>query len=258
MASVKLEELFGEELSRGLRVFTGGRTVVDAVDLKPDETDAIVACLGDTVDMVRRVSPAIAETIDKHKSFFVKAGMIAKALFPGNKPLRYPSEPGSLGVSAIIPQAIKYAATPSATQPAYTDYTTNSWTISLTAGTPAYLFGSSTNWYKASPVDEKHTLLAIPKDGVVEIGTTPSIYQMRMTTEIQAKYSPWAVHPLVDQTIERNKSIFQYNTLGPVIVYPNLGFKWAVMPHATGNSTIRVLGLFFYEHDFLSDLKWVA
>lgn len=225
--------------------------------LTPAEESAVRRCLENCLKPLEKVSPIIASTMRTHTEFFMKAAQVAKAHFPESKPIAYPAEPGTIGVDFLIPQAVKYTTTPSPTLPAYTSYKNNLWEMDLVAGTPSWILGDGTNWYKACPETRKHVLLAIAKDGVVEVGTTPKIRQMVLKSEIQAKYSPWVVHPLVEETIEAEKKIYQYNTLGSLLVYHDLGVMWGVMPEANATSVIKLLGLFFYEYDFMPTLKWL-
>ena len=255
MVSVSIEEIVRE---LALPIFAGGRAVVDVEVITPDENKAITQCVSDCVAMLEKVSPKLATTMRDHLPFFMKAGAIAKAHFPTVKPIRYPSEPGTIGVNVLIPQAIKYVVTPSATDPCYTSYSTNLWEMPLTAGTAAYILGDGTNYYKAHPHTDQHTLLALPKDCVIEIGSTPKFDQMRIWTEIQAKYSPWTVYPLVEQPIEEGKTIYQYNTLAAQIITHDLGVMWGLMPKYAGTAILKLLGLYFYEHDFHPTLKWVS
>jgi len=258
MASEKLWDLFREERDRGLNIFAGGREVVDYIELTDQEQEAIHTVVDNVGKLLRRVSSALADDWEAQRSAFIKMGGIAKGLFPEAKPISFPSEPGMIGVIPIIPQAIKYAATPSATYPCYTDYATNSWDISLTAGTASYLLGSSANYYKASPTTNAHSFMVIAQNGIIEVGSTPSLDQFRVITEVSTKYGIYAPHALVDQTIEVNKSIYQYPTLGMIPVFHDLGIKLSAMPIATKTADIRMLGLVFYEHDFLSDVTYVS
>ena len=259
MPSISVGELFGEEISKGLMIFSGGKNVLEVEELKPEEVDAIQTCVRNSARILEKISPSIARDFKEHESVFIKFGQVAKKLFGVSKPITYPSEPGTIGVNLLIPQALKYAASADVTNnPCWTNYTTNSWEISLTAGTAAYLLGDGTNYYKPSPTTNKHELIVIMKDGVVEIGSTPKIRQMLLKTEVQYKYSPWTVHPLIELPIEDNKAVYQYNTLGVVPLYHTLGTMWGVMPEKSGTSTILLIGLFFYEHDFFSSLTYVS
>jgi len=258
MASIRLWDLFREERDRGLNIFAGGREVVDHLSLGDAEQEAVHTVVDLMIRLVRRVAPPLADDLEFQRPAFIKWAGVAKGIFPEQKPVTFPSEPGSIGVAPIIPQAIKYNATPSATYPCYTDYTTNTWNISLTAGTTAYLLGSAAAFYKASPTTNAHSFMVIAQNGIIEVGTSPSIDQFKLTTEVASKYGIYAPHALVDQPIVENKSIYQYPTLGMIPVYHDLGVKLAAMPIKSGTADIRLFGLVFYEHDFLSDLTHVT
>jgi len=222
------------------------------------EIDAIRNCVRFGHRLLERVSPKLAADFLAHETAFIKWGAVAKATFPVEKSITFPSQAGTIGVNLLIPQAIRYVVSPTAAEPAYTDYKTNLWEIDLTAGTAAYLLGSAAYFYKASPEDEKHAFLIIMRDGLIEVGTSPRIQQFRLITQAETKYGIWTPHPLVHQTIEREKLIFQYPTVGMIPVYHNFGIRWSAMPRYTGTSVLKLLGLFFYEHDFAPDLKWVS
>jgi len=255
MGSISFSKLFYEELGKGLKIFSGGREQVEVSSLTTAEENAIQECMKESARLIERISPKLARDWMNHLTIALKFGQIAKAKFPVEKPISFPAEPGHLGVSPLIPQAIKYVSSPSSTNPAYSDYTINTWNISLTAGSAAYLLGSASAYYKANPTTDQHTLLVIFKDGLIEIGSSPKIQQIHFITEIQTRYGPWAVHPLIEIPIEPEKTIYQYNTLGVIPVYHDLGVKLSVLPEATGTSHLPLLGVFFYEYNFWSSLK---
>lgn len=255
---MKLEELFAEERQRGIDIFFGGRESVEYIKPTQREIGEIEKCLNIAQSRLAKVSPTLAAEFANQKSLFIKFGGIAKALWPGTKPISFPSQTGHIGVNVLIPAFIKYYATASSTYPCYTDYTANSWNISLTAGTAAYLFGDGTNYYKASPTDEKHELIVIMQNGVVEIGSTPKIDQMRIITQAETKYGIWTVHPLIDVPIEQGKAIYQYNTIGAVPIFHDFGIMWKVMPTVSGTSTLKLIGIAYYEHDFASDTLYIS
>ena len=256
--SVKISDLFKDEIARGIPIFTGGRDVIEYVRPTETEISEVDRCVNDVLSVLRKVSPTIAADYEKQKTVFEKFAGIAKAKFPGLKSITYPGTSGNIGVMALIPQAIRYVATPSASTPAYTSYPANSWDLSLTAGTAAYFFGDGTNYYKASPTDGQRALLVVAQNGVVEVGSSPKLCQMRIWTQAETKYSPWAVNPLVEVPLEMGKAVYQYNTLGVVPVYHYFGIQWGAMPIASGTSTIKLLGLVFYEYDLFSGLKYVS
>jgi hypothetical protein len=258
MVSARIEELFGEELARGVPVFAGGRAVVDTTALTDDETKAVRRCISDYVEHLNLVCPTLATTVKNQESFLLKAAQVAKASFTSPKPLRYPSEPGAAGVMPLIPQALKWVASPNVDNPCYTSFKTNLWEIDLTAGTTTYLLGDGTNYYRTSKTKDQVSLIALPKDCLVEIGSTPKLSQFRVYTEIQKKYGPYAVEPLIEVPIVSDKVIYQYPTLGSVLLAKDLGTMWEAMPTYSGTSRLMLLGLVFFEHDFMPTLKWVA
>ncbi|MEM2619078.1 MAG: hypothetical protein QW356_06305 [Candidatus Hadarchaeales archaeon] len=247
--SVTLEALFP-----GLRVFGGGRATVEVEELTDEEIKAVKDCIADYTLSLSRVSPPLADLIRAHEQFFLSCAKVAKGIFPTSKPIRYPSEPGTIGVMPIAPQFVRYKANvPS-------DYDLNTWNVSLTAGTPCYLLGSATAWYKTSSDTGKYTLLAIPKDGIVGVGSAPPVNQLVLSTEIQQKYSAWFVQPLRELSDDPDRPIFQFNTLGSLMLTHNLGVRLGMMPYASGTYAIKLLGLGFYEHDFLgtATLVWIT
>lgn len=255
--SVKIAELFAPERDVA-PIFGGGREVVEYAELTSSELEAIERCVRFGYELLRKISPDLAEDFLRHLPIFQKFGGIAKALFPGDKPIAFPSEPGKIGVNFIVPQLVKYVATPSPSAPAYTSYSNNSWEISVTAGTPAYILGDGTNYYKASPIDNQRALLVIMKDGLVEVGTTPSTDQFKLWTEVQSRYGVYTIHPLVDQPIELGKTIYRYTTPGVIPVYHDLGIMWGFIPKRSGTVDMRLIGIAFFEHDLLANFKWVS
>ncbi|MEM2830985.1 MAG: hypothetical protein QXZ14_12080, partial [Candidatus Jordarchaeales archaeon] len=184
---------------------------------------------------------------------------VAKATFPVRKNYAFPSVPGSLGVAWLFPQGLKWVATPNASNPCYTSYKANSWDIDVTAGTNAYLLGDGTNFYRANPNTDQHTFILIFDGGVIEIGSTPSIEQFHLITEGKRDYGVYTVEPLTDIPLEKNVAIYQYPTpLGAVFVSHDRGVMWGFKPRVSGTKTIKLLGLIYYEHDFLSSLKWAT
>jgi len=201
------------------------------------------------------ISPRIADIVREQWPVVKKVAAIFKTMLPEKKPYKAPSEAGSLGVTWLWPGAIRYAATPSDTAPCYTSYPANSWTLDLTAGTPVYFFGSDTNYYKASPTTGKHSMILVFKDGVLEIGSTPKLQTFRVEAEGKTKYGIYSVAPVVEERVDPNRNIYLYPTLmGATMVFYDVGIKWAAMPLETGKSTIKLLGLVFYEHELYPDL----
>jgi len=255
----RVENLFAEELARGIPVFMGDRKEVSYSPLEDYEENVIFKVFNYGLNQIRKISPKIAADIEPQFSIVRKVAGIFKEMIPEKKSYAFPSEVGSLGVTWLFPQAIRYALTPSATSPCYTSYPANSWDITLTAGTPAYLFGDGTNYYKACPATGAHSMLLIFNNGIIEVGSTPKIEQFRLVAEGLTKYGIYTVAPIVEERIEENRLIYQYPTpLGATPIFYDKGIMWGFMPRASGTATIKLLGLVFYEHDFANTLKWIS
>jgi len=247
-----VSELFRDERKKGIDVFLGNRKEVVYTELESDEKEAIKIVFEYGLKQIGRISPKIASDIKLQESLIYKVAGIFKEMLPEKKSYAFPSESGNLGVAWLFPQAIKYATT------VPTSYKNNSWDIDLTAGTKAWLFGDGTNYYKTCGETGKHSAILIFQDGIIEIGSTPKAEQFRLIAEGVTKYGIYTVAPMVEERIEENRLIYQYPTpMGATAIFYDRGIMWGFMPKASGTSTIKLLGLVFYEHDFASDLKWI-
>jgi hypothetical protein len=242
-----------EELFKGYRIFSGGKVEEQASSIEAAEEKAVLDCLSDVNVVLSKVSPTLADLMTAHKQFFLSCAKIAKSKMD-DKVISYPGQPGMIGVSPIVPQLLKWSGT------VPTDYPNNSWELSLTAGTPVYLLGGSatTAWYKTSSTVGQRMLLAIPKDGIVEIGSTPKLDQFRLISESLTKFGPWGVCPLIELQADPDRPIYQYPTQGAFYVTYDLGYKLYAMPKVTGKSKVIILGLAFYEHELVPEPKWVS
>ena len=238
-------------------LFGGLGPTMEVMDFNDEEITIFNKNFDDFKTVLSRISPIIANDFAAQKDVFLTFAKVFKAKVDGKSFGGISPTSGQFGMQLIIPQDIKYTATPSASEPAYTDYNDNSWTIDLTAGTAAYLLGSSTDFYKASPTVGSRAMLVIMKNGLIEVGTTPKINQIQVQTE-KVNYPPFNIHPLADQTIERDRQIYQYNLPFAIPVFYDFGIKMSVMPTVTGTSDLRLIGLVFYEHDFKSSLKYIS
>jgi hypothetical protein len=260
-----IQQLFADiyEAFRSWPALSGREPTEEVVytELSPEERSAIAQVYYTGLAQIAKVSQVLADDIDRNGSalkLLYKAAGIFKEMLPEKKSFSFPSTAGSLGAAWLFPQAIRYAATPSASAPCYTSYPANSWTLSITAGQPVYLFGDGTNFYKASPQTAKHSMLVIFKNGLVEVGTTPSFQQFRLWFEGVSKYGIYTLPALVDLPIEPNKPIYQYQTPQPLIITYDKGVMWKALPSRTGTAELRILGFVFYEHDLYPDTTWVT
>lgn len=257
--SISLTNLFNPELAKGLNIFLGGRETVTYNSLTPAEIAAITKMVKTNARILSKISPKVAAGFEEQLPAFIKWGGVAKGMFPVAKPITYPSQPGTIGVAMIFPQAIIY---PSSTQ--QTGYQANSWDIPVTADQDAFLFGSSSSYYTTSSTNASgsgtgHELMVVAQDGVLEVATSPkSVQEWRITTEIASQYGIYVGEPLEDQTIEDNKTIYQYPTLGQVPIWFDVGTRWKFAPLVSGVSSIRLLGVVYYEHELFPDTTYSA
>ena len=146
--TMKLADIFTDELVGGIPFFTGGRTDTEFEELSTAEEANISKVVRNHAALMQYTSPILAQTLLNHEKAIIKMGGVAKALFPTEKVIKYPGVQNSITVDIITPQMLFWDTSADATNPCYNGYTANSWNIDLTAGTAAYLFGDGTNYYQ--------------------------------------------------------------------------------------------------------------
>lgn len=202
---------------------------------------------------VKNFSPSLADLIEVQKPLVYAVAMAFKAsLIPANKTYAMNPTSNALGVLPLFPAAIKpNTSTPSA-------YLLNSWDVPLTANTPAYLLGAasgSNEFYKGSDALNATTWLYIFANGLVEIGSTPSIEQIKIVSQEKQAISPYTVGPFIDVPVNKDYPAYIYPLPAFYIDNKSKGIKLAVLPRRTGTATLKLIGLVFYEYDFFSDFK---
>jgi hypothetical protein len=271
LSTVNIQTITGAALANMLPgstfLFTGGRNNFSVSTLADSEVAAIQHCFDDGVNILRKSCPNIYQDIYAQKSASLVMGQVAKGTLSstgGTKPVLYPSQPGSIGVNWLFPEAVRYIAINSSTNPAYADYAVDSWNISITSGSLVNLLGSATltgntpptsvstvainNYYKASSNNNQHEMFFVFQNGVIEVGSTPAIQQWNLQTQAANTYGIYVTESANVINAELDKSVYQYNTIGLVPVFYDLGISWTGMATATQTSTIQLLGMVFYEH----------
>lgn len=239
-----LKDIFGKQ-----PVITGGTRTFEVGTLSDIEVRKLDEFLDKYALQLHRASPAIAEDFIRQKSFFKDVCCIAKARFD-NKPLNEDEvaelpRAGQLGVSPLIAQDLSIIGEVAPLQH-------NTWDIAAVAGTPVYIFGSAGNWFVTrGAVMEQRSMIAIMKNGLIEVGATPSINQIRFWTAAAA-YPPWRTSILKDVCLESDKPIYQYHSPAAFILTPDLGTRMQVMPVRTGNISARLVGLVFGEYNYFN------
>jgi hypothetical protein len=230
-----------------------GRELLPYTDLAPEEIEAIVRVFNAGVEHLMKVSPKLAADISRQLQLAIEFAAVAKATFPiRGKNYTFPSVPGHLGVAWLFPQAIKYAAN------VPTGYLNNSWDIPITAGAKAYILGSDTAFYTTSSTIDARSFILIFNNGVVEYGSTPAVQQFRLISDAKQDWGIYTVDPLLEIPLESNIALYQYPTpLGALFVDYTRGVKWYFMPARSGVTTLKLLGLVYFEHGFAGDVKWI-
>jgi hypothetical protein len=251
---MKIGEIFGDELTTGLPLFTGGRTDVEFESLSSTEETNISKVVRRHAALMQYTSPNLAQILLDHENAIIKMGGVAKALFPTEKVIKYPGTANSIVVDIVTPQMLFWDTDPDQTNPCYNGYTPNSWNINLTAGTEAHLFGNGTDYYKTRSDNGKYLAALLLGNGLFEIGSAPKISHLHVKTKQQNLYSPVAVNPIVDLSVDPDRPVYIYNTPGMIPLTHDVETMISVMPQASGVSNLRWLGVGFYEYDHMPTL----
>jgi len=274
MVQARISEMFAPEANAGIRVFSGGKDLIDIADMAAEERDAVLYCFDLNVKKIENISPKIAASLRPQREAMVKFAQIAKGTFPETKTYSYPGQSGGLGVDFLSPYTFSYNS--SATKPdaadgsnGFTEYLDStvtgfgSWNLNFAAannypvpllggwstkGTPA---ATITYYYKAAGETNKHSYVVLFQDGIIELGTTPRIQQLFFKTQLMDKYTPIAQNPMLNQSLEEGRSIYQYTTPGMIPVSHQTGVQIVAQGTSeAGTSYIPLLGMVFYETDF--------
>jgi hypothetical protein len=142
----------------------------------------------------------------------------------------------------------------------YTQY--NGWTINsnelaaVEAGqTWIISSATATHWYRSYPTAPKRSMSIIAKDGLVEIGTTPSFQVHQIKTENDTQYGIIAEPPTYMLPIEDNLGIYVHKTLGQIPLWYDLGIEWSFLPLRDCTPVVMLAGLTFYEHEFPAEAR---
>ncbi|MFQ6075628.1 MAG: hypothetical protein ACE5Z5_05790 [Candidatus Bathyarchaeia archaeon] len=245
-----------EELWKSYDVLIGGMGALSHEALTGGEVKAFDKFGEDSIDVLEKISPEVAKDFSTQVPLFKSVAEVFKSKV--DKPFGgiLPSS-GQFGVGLIIPQDIRYVSTPSATEPAYTDYALNSWNLALTAGAAIHILGDGTNYYKPKPTVGQRCAIVIMKNGIVEVGTSPSLNQIVFKTE-RITYPAFTVHPLVDQPIEKDLLIYRYNFPAAMPLFYDFGTMLDAMPTVSRTCNVRLIGVIFYEYDHRKALAYIS
>ena len=231
-------------------IYSGGKGSAPFTDLDEAEIQAIEACLDMGIEHFEMTSPKLARIFAAQRGDFITWGGFAKAAMD-DKVIGFPSKPGGIGVCWINPQSRQYSSNDDYTQ--YNGWTINSNEVAaITAGMKDYFFGDGKNWYKSYPIAPNRSMSIIAKDGLVEIGTTPSFQVHQIKTENDTQYGIIAEPPTYMLPIDDNLGVYVHKTLGQIPLWYDLGIEWSFLPIRTCTPVVMMAGLTFYEHTFLS------
>jgi len=102
------------------------------------EKEVFDECFAEIAKYYGRIAPELKETFDEQyelaldclRLFKGKIGIEAKKL------VGFTPQPGMIGMQPIAPKDIRYVKTPTAGNPAYSQYELNSWDLYVTKGRP--------------------------------------------------------------------------------------------------------------------------
>jgi len=235
-------------------IYTGRKDEAPYTDLSPTEIDAVNACLDAGFEHFAMTSPKLTSIYQAQREDILTWAGFAKAAMD-NKVISYPSQPGGIGICWMNPQSIRSDAKDLAAD--FTEY--NGWEINthdikLDDAGEDYLFGDATHYYKSHDTPGKRAISIVLKDGLIEIGTTPSFMLQRIISESDTQYGIISEPPTYTIPIERGIGLYVHKTLGMVPLWNDLGIKWTVLPLRDVTATLLPVGITFYEHAYLSTL----
>jgi hypothetical protein len=233
-----------------------------SVPLTGGERTTLETTLDHMYRTLARQAPTVAQDFQSHRQFYLTVAEIAKAKFQQapNFPSSSASEllsaevpsAGQIGMQFIIPEDIaRNQAGGAPTAPSTWD------SGALTAGTPFFFIGSSsptTGFFSTNGVEPNRYILAVQRNGLVEVGgNTPAFDQINYTTA-QSQYTPFSESELFQITTEPTKQVYVYNTAGALILDETIQSKLIGMPKYSVNSRVALVGVKFFEYNYLSHI----
>ena len=223
-------------------VVTGGITTFETATLTNDEENTIEEYLNSLADEMAKVSPKIASDFRNQIQNVKDLASHFKARCDGKpySPTINTPDPGQLGMNPVIPQF----------------FNKNHFTVDVTEGTAAYMWGDATSYFTTTSTVDQRYMLYVAANGIIHILDTPVTNQFKFDTE-KKSYSPFAVEPLVIETIEEDKTIYQYQNPAFPLGW-DVGSKLSFMPNRTASGlAYNIIGIVVYEQGAFSALKWV-
>jgi len=236
-------------------------TSYTAIDLIGGERQTLVTTLDNMYRTLAKQAPSVAQDFQAHRDFYLTVAAIAKAKF--QQAPNFPSSDdeilsaevpsaGQIGMQFIIPEDIaRNQAGGTPTAPSTWDSGT------LTAGTPFFFIGSSNataGFFSTSGTEPFRYILAIQRNGLVEVGGNTPAFDQIFYTNAQSQYTPFSESPLYQITNEPTKQVYAYNTAGALILDETIQSKLIGMPKYSVNSRVALVGVKFFEYGYLSHI----
>jgi hypothetical protein len=263
MVQARISEMFAPEANVGIRVFSGGKDLIDIADMAAEEREAVYYCFDHNVQKIENVSPKLAAGLRPQRDAMVKFAQIAKGTFPETKTYSYPGQAGGLAVDFLTPYLFGYGDVTGTTAAdgacmyyniagALGTTELRTWDIPTTAGTPTAILGNAglTTYYHGCGTAGYHSYVVLFQDGIIELGTQPSFTELFFKSQLMDKYTPISASPLIRESLEEGRSIYQYTTPGMIPMSHQTGVQIVGLPLYTGVSHLPLLGMVFYETDF--------
>mgnify|MGYP000442137821 CR=1 FL=1 len=243
-------------------ILVGGIPEVEGETLSPQEEKAVLAGVEFGRRIYERISPKLAVLFDRYAPLVLEAAKIYKRIALRAQvaaEFAWPPQLDKLAAVPIAPQLIRYVASPSDNDPAFSDYQLNTFKISFTTpGETKYLFGSSNKYWRGISATRGPIMHVIFKDGLIEIGTSPKVDQVYIEFEGWDMLGTVFQPEVVKIPIETDRPVYQYGLPGPIVVMADRGFRMAVMGESAGDSIIVPVGISFYYVSKFKNLTWIS
>lgn len=241
-------------------VYTGRKGEAPYTDLSEGEIAAINICLDTGFEHLGMVSPKLTSIYQAQRADILTWAGFAKAAMD-NKVIGYPSRPGGIGVCWLNPWSIHPNTAEILDMSEVIGWKEDSYELKeLKEGTIHYLFGSYAGdetcgeYYKSYDQQPRRAMSIVMKDGLVEIGTTPSFSLHQIISESDTQYGVVNESPLNMLPVEQGLGVYLHKTIGMVPLWSDLGIKWSILPIRDGTPVVVPIGVTFYEHGYFSGL----
>ncbi len=205
----------------------------------------------------------VAEAITEAIPAIIVAAREMKAITEGSEIVPHPREENEIGIIPIIPQFIKYTASPDTTHPAYTEYNNpNKWLITFKVDEkgnpqPTYLLGTETGYWKPPRQQgERFTIVIIGFLRYTTRGNNNEITQIHIESEGESGYTTAVSESYnVPDKVDYD-TIYRFYRTPILILSPERGgIKLEVLATEEVTEKVPLIGYIFYEQPMLKTIK---